>query len=325
MSPLLSVNDLIVEMRSGEKSLLGVNGFNFHIDHKETVCITGESGAGKTLSILSILGLLPYNAHLVHGDIYFDGHDMRSIPANQLRNLLGKEIGVVFQDPGSALNPVKKIGDQISEVFCSKENYTKKEALQASIALLENVGIQKPLLVIKQFPHQLSGGMQQRILIAMALSRKPKLLIADEPTTALDATTQAQIVELIQQFKQDYDLTVLWITHDLSLASRIADRTVIMYAGKTMESAPTKQLLQNPLHPYTLGLLQSMPQYALQNHCPLQPIKSGLQTGTTGSECVFFTRCPNAEAHCRIAQPPLQQIAEQHTAACWLHENRVAV
>jgi oligopeptide/dipeptide ABC transporter ATP-binding protein len=322
---MLSINRLIVEIKSGEKTWLGVNGFSFHINKNETVCITGESGAGKSLSVLSILGLLPQNAHIVEGEIHFNGVNLRRSTTQQLREILGKEIGVVFQDPGSSLNPVMKIGEQLGEIFRRKEKYNKKEALQASISLLEKVGFQKPLQVSKQFPYQLSGGMQQRILLAMAISRKPKLLIADEPTTALDATTQAQIVELIQQLKQDFDLTVLWITHDLSLASRIADRTVIMYAGKTMESAPTQKILQKPFHPYTIGLLQSMPQYALQNHCPLQPIKGATQTRSNANQCVFYTRCPKARAYCKMAQPPIRQIDTQHTAACWLHENQVAI
>ena len=324
MSPMLSIDHLIVELTSGEKTWFGVNGFSFHINQNETVCITGESGAGKTLSILSILGLLPNNARIIEGEIRFNDINLRRSSTQQIREILGKEIGVVFQEPGSSLNPVMKIGDQISEGFRRKEKYSKKEALQASTVLLEKVGFRNPLQIIKQFPYQLSGGMQQRILLAMAISRKPKLLIADEPTTALDATTQAQIVELIQQLKQDLGLTVLWITHDLSLASRIADRTVIMYAGKTMESAPTQKILQKPFHPYTIGLLHSMPQYAVQHHCPLQPIKGTAQTDTDSNQCVFYTRCPNARAYCKMAQPPIKQIAAQHTAACWLHENQVA-
>jgi oligopeptide/dipeptide ABC transporter ATP-binding protein len=322
---MLSVDQLIVKIKSGEKSWLAVDGFSFHVDPQETVCITGESGAGKTMSVLSILGLLPHNAAIVQGELSFNGCNLRSLSANSQRDLLGKEIGVVFQEPGTSLNPVMKIGDQISESLRRKEKLSKKEAVQFSMALLEKVGIRNPAQVMKQFPFQLSGGMQQRILLAMAISRKPKLLIADEPTTALDATTQAQIVELIQHLKQDFGLTVLWITHDLTLASRIADRTVIMYAGKTMESAPTEKILSDPYHPYTLGLLHSMPQYALENHCPLQPIKGTMKETGNGNQCVFYNRCPTARSYCKVAQPPLRQIANQHSAACWLHKNRITV
>ncbi|MBI9051052.1 MAG: ABC transporter ATP-binding protein [Anaerolineaceae bacterium] len=325
MSPILSVENLIVQLKSSQTSWLGVNDFSFHVNPQETVCITGESGAGKTLTILAILGLLPLHASVLAGNINFTGKNLLGISDQQIRDIRGKEIGVVFQEPGTALNPVMKIGDQLMEIFRRKEHYSKKQAQDASLALLEQVGFHNSLSVFRKYSYQLSGGMQQRILIAMAISRNPKLLIADEPTTALDTTIQAQIVELIEQLKADIGLSVLWITHDLSLASRIADRTVIIYAGKTMEAAPTETILATPYHPYTQGLLQSMPQYALRHGCHLQPIKGICKPSDSQNRCVFYTRCDQARPYCKMAQPPLKQIRPHHQAACWFHQSVVTV
>lgn len=318
-SPLLEVKDLVIHLQTRQGIVPGVNALEFCIQPGETVCLTGESGAGKTLTTLAILGLLPENTLQCSGSIRYQSMELLSTPPSYRKQLRGKEIGVVFQDPANALNPVMKIGDQLSEIFRMEYQFPRAQALQAAVDLLQRVGIDQAQRVIKQYPYQLSGGMQQRILIAIAISQNPKLLIADEPTTSLDATLQAQIVELIQQLKEEQGLTVLWITHDLTLAARVADRTVIMYGGKTMEIAPTRELLDQPHHPYTRGLINSMPQFALRQAQPLIPIKGIYHPQENSKQCVFFSRCDQAKPSCKQAQPPLKSINSQHQSACWYH------
>jgi oligopeptide/dipeptide ABC transporter ATP-binding protein len=315
--PLLSVENLIVALKTSQGTVLGVNDFSFSVGEQETVCITGESGAGKTLTTLAILGLLPENTLYCKGMIHYQGRDLLHLPDTEKQRLRGNEIGVVFQEPACALNPVMKIRDQIKEIFLLDDTYNKSEALTASLELLDQMGIRNAKEVGRMYPHQLSVGMQQRVLIAMAICRKPKLLIADEPTTALDATTQIQMIELIQRLQMQIGLSVIWITHDLSLAARVADRTIIMYAGKTMESASTQQILQEAHHPYTLGLLQSMPIIAIQNGTMLKPIKGIYQPKEQSHECVFYPRCNTGKPYCRQSQPPLKEVSNRHFCACW--------
>ena len=324
ISPLLKVENLAVGLNSSQGPILAVNDFSFSVYPQETVCIAGESGAGKTMSILAILGLLPSNLAYCSGKVLFQGQDLLNLSPLEQRKICGKKIGVVFQNPANALNPVMKIGDQLIESYLLEKNMSKYEAVQASLEILHRVGIMRPQQVSKQYPFQLSGGMQQRGLIAVAISRNPNLLIADEPTTGLDATLQAQIVQLLFELQDEIGLTMLWITHDLSLAANISDRTLIMYAGKAMEVAPTEVLLESPHHPYTRGLLECMPQFAMQSRQKLKPIKGLVQTTNSPSQCVFYPRCDLAKPFCRQAQPPMKNITDQHQAACWMHGSWVS-
>jgi oligopeptide/dipeptide ABC transporter ATP-binding protein len=323
ITALLKIENLNVDLNSSQGTISAVNDLSFSVYPRETICIAGESGAGKTMTILAILGLLPSNLVQCSGKILYRGQDLLTLPPLERRKLCGKEIGVVFQDPTNALNPVMKIGDQISELYLLDKKMSKNEAMQASLEILFRVGIPQPQRIVKQYPFQLSGGMQQRVLIAMAISRNPALLIADEPTTELDATLQAQIVELLFDLQDEMGLTMLWVTHDLSLAARISDRTLILYAGKAMEVAPTEVLLESPHHPYTKGLLACMPQFAMQYSHKLMPIKGMAQAACSKTQCVFYPRCDVSKPCCRLAQPPMKTIADQHQAACWMHTNQV--
>jgi len=315
---LLAINRLSVRFPSDKGTFLtAVNNLSLSINRKETVALVGESGCGKSVTAFSIMQLLRKPGEICSGEILFEGEDLLRFDEKKLQALRGSAIAMIFQEPMTSLNPVLRIGYQITEAIRSHRSVPKAVADTEAVALLTQVGIPAAKERFSSYPHQLSGGMKQRVMIAMALACKPRLLIADEPTTALDVTIQAQILELIDSLKQSSGMSLLLITHNLGIVSNRADRTVIMYAGSAVESAATGRVLETPLHPYTMGLLASLP----QNSPPGQPLPaiSGslspadiLQPG-----CIFKNRCPYKIKKCEIESPPLLEVRPNHFAACW--------
>ena len=259
-SPELEIQNLTVSFSTPKGKLIAVNGISFHLNPGETLALVGESGCGKTVSALSILRLLPEPpAEILNGKILFDGQDLLSLRAKALQDLRGHSISMIFQDPMTSLNPVLTVGEQIAETLLRHTTMNRQEALQKSVDLLSRVELPSPKEKLQYYPHQLSGGMRQRVMIAMALACAPRVLIADEPTTALDVLIQAQILELLENLKKETGMSILIITHDLGVVAEIAQRVLVMYAGEIVESGPAKALLKSPFHPYTKGLIASIP------------------------------------------------------------------
>ncbi|WP_078380075.1 ABC transporter ATP-binding protein [Sutcliffiella halmapala] len=312
---LLEVEDLKVRFKTDDGYVTTVNGVSFSVNEGETVAVVGESGCGKSVTSLSILGLTP--GEIYNGEIKFNGKDLTKMKKGELRRLRGKEISMIFQEPMSSLNPVFTIGNQISEVIMLHKGANKRQAFDKSVEMLKIVGIPDAQKVAKRYPHQLSGGMRQRVMIAMALSCNPKLLIADEPTTALDVTIQAQILELIKKLKIEFNTGIIMITHDLGVVAEVADRVVVMYAGEVVEEAPVYELFKNPTHPYTKGLLSSIPQIdqvveELGSIIGSVPIPKEMPIG-----CKFHPRCPIATDICRTSHPSIEQIGLDHKIRCF--------
>ncbi|EIW00059.1 peptide/nickel transport system ATP-binding protein [Thermoanaerobacter thermohydrosulfuricus] len=298
-----------------------VNDVSFSIREGETVCIVGESGCGKSVTALSLMRLIQSPPGKIEGgEIIFDGRDILKLSEAEMRRIRGNEIGMIFQEPMTSLNPVLTIGEQIMEPLMVHKLMTKKEAWNKAIELIKQVGIPRAEQIMTSYPHELSGGMRQRIMIAIALSCDPKLLIADEPTTALDVTIQAQILDLLRKIKQERNMALMLITHDLGIVAEIADYVVVMYAGKVIEEAPVRELFKNPKHPYTRGLLKAKPiigqrqerLYTIPGQVP-NPI--GL-----GDYCYFSDRCEYAMDICRQKIPQLAADENGHKVACWLYE-----
>jgi len=308
---LLRIESLSLFLKDSKLEI--VSSIDLSIREKETYCIVGESGSGKTMTGLAIMGILPENI-LSKGRIIYKGLDLLGMPPQELRRIRGKEIAMVFQEPMTSLNPVLTIGYQVSEVFMTHLGLSKKEAKGKVIELLRQVNIPSPEERFNDYPHQLSGGLRQRVMIAMAIACKPGLLIADEPTTALDVTIQAQILDLLDRLKEAYGLTVLLITHDLGIVRQHSDRVAVMYAGKIMEIADTEQLFINPLHPYTLGLIQSLPELRGKN---LKPIPGSIPSIKEIPEgCRFSSRCEMAIDECKRTEPELREIERGHFVRC---------
>jgi oligopeptide/dipeptide ABC transporter ATP-binding protein len=313
--PLLTVENLSIAFGTREAHLPVVSEVSFSVATGEAVGIVGESGSGKSLSMLSILRLLPAGATADATRFEFDGRDLSSLDDAGIRKLRGREIAMIFQDPLAALNPVLTIGRQISEIVRCHFGASRAEALRRAAELLTAVGVPDPAGRLKQYPHQFSGGMRQRVMIAMALAGQPRLLIADEPTTALDVTVQAEIVGMIKRLQVDLGMTIVWVTHDLALLTRIATRVLVMYAGRIVEDASTEDLFARPRHPYTKALLGSIPgtsqgrARALPGRPP-DPAKP--EPG-----CPFASRCPEATDRCRVEAPTLTRIAGDTRVACW--------
>jgi len=318
---LLDVQDLKTYFKVRAGRVRAVDGVSFHVSPGERVGVVGESGCGKSVTALSIMRLLPKPAgELAGGSILFEGEDLLSLPESSMRKVRGGKIGMIFQDPMTCLNPTMTVGKQIGESLRIHLKLSPEEAKSRSIALLEQVGIPAAAERIRSFPHQFSGGMRQRVMIAMALACNPKLLIADEPTTALDVTVQAQILELINGVCQDFGTAVIMITHDLGVVAGMTDRVVVMYAGKVVETAPTDEIFANPRHPYTLGLLASVPRLDEARPEQLKTIEGAppdLLKPPPG--CPFMPRCAFARAVCKT-MPPLDPLRgnEAHLKACWV-------
>jgi oligopeptide/dipeptide ABC transporter ATP-binding protein len=316
---LLSINSLCTYFKTRSGIARAVDGVSLVIHKGEVLGIVGESGCGKSVLALSILRLLAMPpAYFADGEILFKDKDLIKLTDNDIRAIRGDRISMIFQEPMSALNPVYTIGNQLSEVFKVHHKSTQKQAMDKSLDILTKVGIPDPLARLKEYPHQLSGGLRQRVMIAMALGCRPELLISDEPTTALDVTIQAQILELITKLKDDLGTAVMMITHDLGVIAETTDRVMVMYTGNVMETATTADLFENPRHPYTKGLLKAIPGVHLDESADLYEI-----AGTVPSlfdlprGCKFNARCPEVRDICREKQPELLEIDKGHKVACW--------
>jgi oligopeptide/dipeptide ABC transporter ATP-binding protein len=317
MSTLLEVSNLKTFFFTGDGLVKAIAGIDFTIERGETLALVGESGCGKSMTALSLLRLVPEPGRIVEGSIRFDGVDLLHMPEEEIRRVRGNRIGMIFQEPMTSLNPVFRIGDQIMESLQLHRGLSKQEAAEIATELLHKVGIPAAEQRIKDYPHQLSGGMRQRVMIAMALACDPQLLIADEPTTALDVTIQAQIMALLGQIKSENNMATLLITHDLGVVAENADRVAIMYAGLIMEIAPVKEIYGEPRHPYTKGLLACIPRVG-ERRKRLVPIEGSVpKAGATDEGCPFLDRCPEAFAPCKGKLPPLEEVQPGHWVRCW--------
>jgi oligopeptide transport system ATP-binding protein len=321
MAPILEVKDLVTRFLTTEGTVYAVNGVSFHVDEGETLAVVGESGCGKSVTMMSVLRLLPTPpAEIANGVALYRGIDLLKLDDHEMeKNIRGKEISMVFQDPMTSLNPVLTIGYQIEESLKYHFNLDDEEASQRAIERLNQVGIPDASRRMDAYPHQFSGGMRQRAMIAMALACVPSLLIADEPTTALDVTIQAQIVELMIQLREQQHLSLIWITHDLGVVAGLAERVIVMYAGYIVEQATVDELYDNPIHPYTLALLAALPRVDKRRTHRLKSIPGAppnLLVKPHG--CPFASRCELVFDRCRIENPSLIEISPGHSMACWM-------
>jgi oligopeptide/dipeptide ABC transporter ATP-binding protein len=313
--PLLEIKNLKLDFVAGDRSLRAVDDVSFTINAGETVCLVGESGCGKSVTALSIAQLVPMPpAKYVGGEILLNGRDVLKMSKQELRNIRGGVVSYIFQDPSASLNPVFRVGNQIKESL--KLHRPEKATDEEVIRLLKLVGIPAPESRIKDYPHQMSGGMQQRVMIAMALASEPKLLVADEPTTALDVTIQAQILELLLDLKKRLGMSILLITHNLGIVGDMAERVAVMYAGQVVEMSPARELLKRPLHPYTKALMNSVPKLN-GNMERLSAIPGTVPTlGNFPAGCRFFPRCPSAHPECATTQPQLVEVEPNRWVRC---------
>jgi oligopeptide/dipeptide ABC transporter ATP-binding protein len=317
--PLLSVRDLRIAFDTQLGRVVAVDGVSFDLAEGETLGIVGESGCGKSVTALSILRLAGRGARIISGSIRFAGRDLLTLPDAEIRRVRGGEIGMVFQEPMTSLNPVFTVGEQIAEPLMRHRRMSRRAALDRAAELLDTVGIPMARVRLGSYPHEMSGGMRQRVMIAMALSCQPRLLIADEPTTALDVTVQAQILELLAGLQRDLGTAIMLITHDLGVVAEFARRAVVMYAGRIVERAEVTELFSQPLHPYAEGLLASIPPmdrdveqlHAIEGTVP--------RPDAMPPGCRFAPRCPRALSACRAVDPPLLTLAPHHEAACIAH------
>lgn len=318
-APLLEVKNLKTHFQTERGKVTAVNGVNFSIQQGEIIGIVGESGCGKSVMSQSILRLLEHTDPVSYeGEVRFENQNLLDLSLKELRAVRGNDISIIFQDPLTSLNPVYTIGNQITEVLRLHQKLSKKEAKQKAIELLRLTGISAPEQRIHDYPHELSGGMQQRASIAMALACEPKLLIADEPTTALDVTIQAQIIELMTELNEKLNMAVLFITHDLGVVSEICTGVKVMYLGQIVEEAPTEKLFSRPLHPYTQGLIKSIPRMDSNREEKLHVIHGVVPPlSNIPQGCGFSTRCPFADEKCRLEQPPLASFEDGHKVKCW--------
>lgn len=315
---LLEVKDLKTYFFTEHGTVPSVNGVSFQVKKGETVGIVGESGCGKSVTSLSILQLVGEPGKIVGGEILFNGEDLTKYSNRQMRDIRGNKISMIFQEPLTSLNPVFTIGRQVSETIRLHQHVEKKKARDFAIRMLAKVGIANAEKVYSSFPHQLSGGMRQRVMIAMALSCNPQLLIADEPTTALDVTIQAQIIKLMKELSKELDTSIIMITHDLGVVAEMVDRVIVMYAGQIVEQNNVYDLFKEPMHPYTKGLLNSTPKIH-QSKDQLESIEGNVPTPKDmPNGCKFHPRCPFAFDKCREQEPPLFELNEGSEVRCWL-------
>jgi peptide/nickel transport system ATP-binding protein len=321
---LLDVKNLKTYFFTDEGVVRAVDGVDLYINQGETLGVVGESGCGKSVTALSIMKLIPQPpGRIVDGEMNYNGVNLVDLPPGRMRRIRGKEISMVFQEPMTSLNPVFTCGEQIAEALRLHEGLGRREAMDKTVEMLKLVHIPNAERRVKEYPHQLSGGMRQRIMIAMALSCNPKLLIADEPTTALDVTIQAQILELLNELKAKLRMAVMLITHDMGVIAETAQRVVVMYAAKVAEEAPVAQLFKEPLHPYTQGLLRSIPRIdlAATERRRLETIPGTVPTlrGDIAPGCRFAPRCPFVKAVCTEKDPVLKEAKPGHKVSCWLY------
>ena len=315
--PLLEVADLRVDFRHGGRTIRAVNGLSYALAVGRTLALIGESGSGKTVSSRAVMGLLPPTA-TASGSVRFQGHELLGLSDKAMRRHRGADIAMVFQDPSRSLNPTMRIGAQVAEAVRTHARVDRAGARDRALALLKLVRLPSPQQRLQEYPHQLSGGMRQRVVIAIALASKPRLLIADEPTTALDVTTQAQIMELLRDLQRELGMALVMISHDLGLAASFADEVVVMYAGRAVEQAPTRELFAHVRMPYTKALLDAIPRIERPPHTPL-PVVAGRPPDLAAlpAGCPFSPRCPKAQDMCRETAPPLEEGSPGHRWACW--------
>ncbi len=324
---LLDVKNLKTHFFTFEGVARAVDDVSFHLDSGEIIGLVGESGCGKSVTAQSIMRLIPEPpGKIIQGQILFDGEDLASLPDGRMMSIRGNRISMIFQEPMSSLNPVFTVGDQIAEMFHLHQRLSKRESWARAVQMLELVQIPAAEKRVHEYPHQLSGGMRQRVMIAMALACQPEILIADEPTTALDVTIQAQIIDLILELKETLETAIIMITHDLGVIAEVAQRLVVMYAGRVVEDGPTQSIFEKPHHPYTRGLLQSIPILGRRLQVGRQPLREipgtvpSLYDLPTG--CSFAPRCHEAEPGCRRNMPELIDRGNDHRVRCWLLDNR---
>ncbi len=325
MGTLLDIKNLQTHFFTSAGTVKAVDGVSYTVDEGETVAVVGESGSGKSVTALSILQLVAKPpGEIVGGEIFFEGRDLLKLSDAEVRDIRGQEISMIFQEPMTSLNPVLSIGQQLTETMLAHLDISEEEANSRAVAYLDKVGISEPERRLKQYPHHLSGGMRQRVMIAMALSCEPKLIIADEPTTALDVTIQAQILELMKNLTRELGVAQIIITHNLGVVARYADRVNVMYAGKVIESGTAEDIYHKPQHPYTLALLKSVPRLDLVRAAKLDPVDgqppdlSKLDGG-----CSFRPRCRFATEECGKSYPPLEKVSDSQTVACFNKGNLV--
>jgi oligopeptide transport system ATP-binding protein len=319
--PLLSLNDVSVSFPTEQGLVRAVDSVSWTLDAGETLAIVGESGSGKSVTALSLLGLIPEPGRVDQGSIVFEGENLLDLDSRRMRAIRGNRIAMIFQEPMSSLNPVVKIGKQVAEPFRLHRGMSQKQALEAAVELLGKVAIPDPESRLHSYPHQFSGGMRQRVMIAMALACQPKLIIADEPTTALDVTVQSQILALLKELTHEMDSALLLITHDLGVVARYADHVAVMYGGRIVETASARDLYRNPRHPYTRGLLESVPRLDDESDKRLIPIDGQPPNlAHLPAGCAFSLRCPHVSDQCRASQPVLETVADDHANACFGYE-----
>jgi oligopeptide transport system ATP-binding protein len=327
MANLIEVSNLQTQFFTQDGIVHAVNGISYEVAEGETVAIVGESGSGKSVGVMSLIRLIPEPpGKIVNGEVNFDGQDLLQLKEEELRQIRGNRIAMIFQDPMTSLNPVLTIGRQITESLELHLNMNREESRARAVELLELVGIPDASARLDDYPHQFSGGMRQRVMIAMGLSCNPQLLIADEPTTALDVTIQAQIVDLVRRLQTELGMAIIWITHDLGVVAGMADRVLVMYAGFIVEEGPVDVIYGHPRHPYTLGLLRSIPRLDLGRQRRLIPIE-GLPPDLLDppQSCPFAPRCPFVVDKCHEENPPLTAIDAVRKTACWVDLSEVEI
>ncbi len=315
---ILEIKDLCVEFQTVEGTVHAVDHLNYTLHKGEKLGIVGESGSGKSVSSLGMLQLIPNPpGRITGGEILYHGKDLVKASEKEMQKIRGNEISMIFQEPMTSLNPIIKCGSQIAESLRLHRGMKKKEAMEEAVRMMRSVGIANPEVRAYEYPHQMSGGMRQRVMIAMALACQPQILIADEPTTALDVTIQAQILDLIRDLNESLGTSVVFITHDLGVVSELCDTVIVMYTGHIVEQAPVKELFESPKHPYTKGLLHAIPRITKERD-PLETIEGMVPNPTERIEgCSFSPRCPYATAQCRKAEPPVTELAGGRLVRCW--------
>lgn len=316
---LLEIKDERLSFFTPAGEVKALNGVSFSMEEGEVLGIVGESGSGKSVTAYSVMGLTAYPGKLIGGTINFNGHQIDKMSEKEMRKIRGNEVSIIFQDPMTSLNPVYTIGNQITEVICLHTGKSKKEAHDRAKELLELVGINEPAKRLKQYPHELSGGMRQRVMIAIALACEPKLLIADEPTTALDVTIQAQILELMQELRKKLGMSIIMITHDLGVVASMCERIAVMYAGHIVEYGTADEIFYEPKHEYTKGLIRSIPKLNVQKTERLIPIEGQpVDLLNPPAGCPFAPRCANCMKICLREMPPKTELSDTHYSQCWL-------